>query len=624
MLWLTVLAVIGGYAVFVALRVGLHQRLPLALGHISLEDIPDRAARRYGNQALFTSDRPCAWEIPVLSERYRDPVSWSALRIKQTAGILATMLRHRLGMQYGDRIAILKENHLDIHIFVGAVIRAGGIACPINGKFAAVHLGPYLENIGALSLISDSTTIRRVLSDGGAFGGIDTLVLAEKKQRDWQGIERLLAARHPHIQVRWIEELLCDVLEEGVAVPRVKDDPVCLVHSSGTTGFPKAVILKNGAQSHAIRGWLCYVPISRCRDKGYLAVPNNHQAVFLTFNSLLLLGVAVHWTRGYDHDDFLPETVVRELADGGFTGYFGFPVTFTQLKEVALKNYDLSRMCLWSSTADASHESIQRRFVAIGGAFRRVGLPWGGSIYLDAQGSSEVGTPSVIRYITPFTTKYDRRIGRPGSTPFGPKMRVITSTGELAGRGCVGRLEVKGKTVFDCYWNNHALTNRAIRDHWFFTGDIVRRGMDGHLVQLDREVDVIQMLAGAVYTLPIEEKIHRHPAVFDICVYGARQHDGTQRPAAAVALRTGFIMSSDELKRELNAMLGRSEQLWRLDVMEWAEFPIGITGKTLKRVFRERSDFTTLAAAGNGTIDLNLGSLKTCAETQCMTGKVSK
>lgn len=597
MLWLMVLALIGGYAVFGAVTLGLHQRLLLALSAISLEDIPDRAARTYGDRVLFTSDRPCAWEIPALRERYRDPTSWSAARIKQTAGILATMLRDRLGMQYGDRIAILKENHVDIHIFVAAVIRAGGIACPINSKFAAAHLRPYLDNIGPTSLISDSLTISRVLREGGAFGGINTLVLAEKRQARsaWQDIERLLVARNPHIQVRWLEELLVDVHEESGAVPRVKDDPVCLVHSSGTTGFPKAVVLKNGSQSHAIRGWLCYVPISRRRDKGYLAVPNNHQAVLLTFNSLLLLGIAVHWTRGYGHDDFVPEAVIRELADGRFTGFFGFPVTYTQLKEVALEQYDLSRMCLWASTADASHEAIQRRFVAVGGAFRRVGWPRDGSIYLDAQGSSEVGTPSVLRYITPFTRKFDRRIGRPGSTPFGPKTRVVTSTGELVPRGQAGRLEVKGKTVFNGYWNNHALTNCAIRDGWFFTGDLVRRGTDGQLVQLDREVDVIHTLGGVTYTLPMEEKIHRHPAVFDACVYGARHHDGTQRPAAAIALRRGFTMSSDELKRELNAMLDQGEQLGRVDIIPWDEFPIGITGKTLKRVFRERSEPVSLA-----------------------------
>jgi len=593
LLWLTVsvLVLAAGYAVFVAVTLGLHDRLPLAFRGISIEAIPDRAARYYGKRILFTSDKPCAWEIPIFRERYPDAKSWSAERIKQAAGILATMLRDRLGMQSRDRVAILKQNHIDIHIFAAGVVRAGGIACPINGKFPAADLRLYLEKIGATILISDTLTIRRVGRERGSFSGIKTIVLAEKRQTEANrlDIENFLQTANPQIHVRWLEELLADVHEVSAAVPKAKNDIIYLVHSSGTTGFPKAVVLKNGRQSHAVRGWLCYVHISRHRDKGYLAVPNNHQAVLLTFNSLLLLGATVHWTGGYDHDDFAPEATIKELADGRFTGYFGFPVTFTQLKEVELESYDLSRIRFWVSTADASHEVIQRRFVAFGGAFRRAGWPRDGSVYMDAQGSSEVGTPSVLRYITPFTKTFGRRIGRPGSTPFGPKTRVVTDTGEIAARGQAGRLEVKGKTVFDGYWNDGALTKSVIRKDWFFTGDIVRHGTDGHIVQLDREVDVIHTAGGPVYTLPMEEKIHRHPAVFDACVYGVRHHDGTQRPATAIALRRGSTLTRDELKCELNAMLDQEEQLERVDITGWHEFPFGVTGKTLKRIFRERS-----------------------------------
>ena len=78
--------------------------------------------------------------------------------------------------------------------------------------------------------------------------------------------------------------------------------------------------------------------------------------------------------------------------------------------------------------------------------------------------------------------------------------------------------------------------------------------------------------------------------MFDACVYGERQPDGTQSPASAVALRPGWAISGAELRALLNARLGTREQLTRLDVLEWSEFLIGLTGKTLKRVFRERTE----------------------------------
>ncbi|HEV2079548.1 MAG TPA: class I adenylate-forming enzyme family protein [Allosphingosinicella sp.] len=579
------LAILAAYLLFVIWRLGLHQRLPLAFSHISLEKIPDRAAKLHGDAPLFTCDTPVPWRVESLGARYPDDHSWSALRIRDTAAAIASMLRHEIGVGEGERVAILKANHFDIHLLTAGAVRAGAIACPLNGRFAADKVEPYLSNVGAAVLFSDSATLVRVLRQGGTLGPVKTVILAEPAAAaSPEDVELISAAA----ELRWIEPLLATAPIDSSVARRGGSDPVYLTHSSGTTGFPKAVILRNGAQSHAVRGWLCYVHLSR-RDRGYVAVPNNHQAVILSFNSMLLLGLPVHWSSSYGMEDFDPERVIAELAEGGYTGFFGFPITYTQMKEVDLAAHDLSRMRFWASTADAAHEAIQRPFVALGGAFKSLGLPLRGSVYLDAQGSSEVGTPSVIRYITPLTRRFGRRIGRVGSAPFGPQVRITRHGGPVR-RGEAGRLEVKGRTVFNGYWNNHALTYEAIRDDWFFTGDIARQERDGNLVQLDREVDVIHTRAGQVYSLPIEERLHYHPAVFDICVYGARQADGSQRPAAAVAVRPGFDIDERNLEAELNELLGPEEQLERVEIVDWRDFPVGITGKTLKRTFRERTE----------------------------------
>ncbi len=594
----SVLLFVLAYLLFVAVRLGVHQRLPLAFGPISLEDIPDRAASKHGDRVLFTSDRPCEWEIGALRTRYPNRLEWSANRIRTTVAILAAVLRDKFGVRKGDRVAILKENHVDIHLFVLSVVRAGAIACPISGKFAAGDLGPYLSNIGARLLISDSVTLRRIVEGGGSFGAVEVVLAAENRRGAGTRWRELLEARRPRIRLAWLEEAASGVVRESRAIPRGADEPLFLVHSSGTTGFPKAVTLRNGPQSHAVRGWLRYVLVSRTRDKAFLAVPNNHQAVLLTFHSALLLGLRIHWTRAYDRDGFDAGRVADEIAAGGFTGFFGFPIVYTQLTAIDLRQRDLGKMRFWASTADVSHETVQRALVPFGNAFRCLGLPVAGSIYLDAQGSSEVGTPSVLRYVTSLTKRFERRIGRPGSTPFGPSTRIVKPDGRPAGVDEAGRFEVRGKTVFDSYWNDTALTRQAIRDEWFFTGDVVRRGRDGHFVQLDRAVDVIQTAKGAVYSLLVEEKLHKHPAVFDVCVYGARQRDGSQRPAAAVALRAGFAVSDEQIRKDFNQLLPAEESLDRVDVIPWNEFPIGVTGKTLKRTFRERTEAAGTTTAG--------------------------
>lgn len=588
LLWIA-LGAIAAYALFVGTRLGLHRRLPLAFGPISIDGIPDRAAAAHGKRALFTCDTPVAWRVPALRHRGHEGRTWSAADIRAATAAVAKALRDQAGVGRGDRVAILKTNHFDMHLLTASVVRAGAIACPINGKFPADKVFPYLSNIGAKVLITDTVTLVRILVAGGRIDCVEMVLLAEPEEKAVPGIvrERLAALG---VRVLGIEAAMLASPGEMAAVPRGADEPLYLVHSSGTTGFPKAVILENGAQSHAIRGWLCYVHVSPARDRGFLAVPNNHQAVILTFNSMLLLGLRGHWTSAYDRDDLDPHAVVTELARGAFTGFFGFPIAYTMMKEVRLSEHDLSRMRFWASTADASHAAVQRPFVAVGNTFRSLGIPLPGSVYLDAQGSSEVGTPSVIRYVTAFTRKFGRRIGKPGSTPFGPRTRVMRPDGTTAPDGEAGRLMVKGRTVFAGYWNNHALTLAAFHDGWFFTGDVAARGPDGHYLQLDREVDVIHAAGGPVYSLPIEEVMHEHPAVYDACVYGARQPDGTQSPVAAVALRAGVGIGSETLLTELNAALPAHTRLQGIEIMPWREFPIGVTGKTLKRVFRERTE----------------------------------
>ena len=212
------------YVVFVAVRLGVHQRLPLALGPISLEAIPDYAARRYGERVLFTTDTPCTWQVSALRDRYCNPCAWSANRISETAGYLATMFRDRLGVHRGDRVAVLKTNHMDIHVITAGIVSAGGIVCPINGQFAADKLQFYLRNIGAEVLVSDVATLLRVLTEGGALGSIRRVVLAQRQPPANDSASArligLIAATHSRADIVWIESALVGVSRATYPVPR--------------------------------------------------------------------------------------------------------------------------------------------------------------------------------------------------------------------------------------------------------------------------------------------------------------------------------------------------------------------------------------------------------------------
>ena len=133
-------------------------------------------------EPLFTCDRPVGWRVPALSERYPDDASWSAARIESTAGYLATMLRECLDVQRGERVAILKQNHFDIHLLIAGIVRAGAIAVPMNGAFDAGGVSPYLDQVGATILFTDTATLRRLIAEGAGWGVVRTVVIADRPQ----------------------------------------------------------------------------------------------------------------------------------------------------------------------------------------------------------------------------------------------------------------------------------------------------------------------------------------------------------------------------------------------------------------------------------------------------------
>ncbi|MDT4876944.1 hypothetical protein FQZ97_1124260 [compost metagenome] len=118
----------------------------------------------------------------------------------------------------------------------------------------------------------------------------------------------------------------------------------------------------------------------------------------------------------------------------------------------------------------------------------------------------------------------------------------------------------------------------------------MREGEDGEIVHLDREADVMHTASGPVYTLPLEEVLLKHPAVLDTCVFAVRERAaGPQLPAAVIALHADAEpISAETLQRQLNRRLPEQQQLVHLWLLDWDEFPIGATGKTLKRQLRER------------------------------------
>lgn len=562
---IAIAALLAGYLLFVTLRLGYFGRLWL-LG--TWNDRIDRAlefaARRHGERKLVELAQPLAWH----AQRH-----WSAPQILDMARRLAACWHH-LGIREGDRIAIYKANQFDYFLFSVAALRLGAIAVPINGHVAPGIAAGYLGRMGAKLLVSDRARWQQL--DGPDAPGhpatLAQVVLVDAPPTTAGAGE----SRHS------LRALLKMDLPAAPEPFRGPEDPLYIVHTSGTTGVPKGVILKSGGIAQSLRSIVLFNLVSR-RDLACFALPLNHQVSHLYLHGVLLMGVPC-----IVDSELQAPALIEQLQRRRPTVFFGFPVTYTRLMQAGALDLDLGSVRIWGTTADASHEVQQRAFIPHGSFFTRLGIPRRGSLFVDGLGSSEVGIAALLRIATPWTRKFARRVGR--RTPLGPQLKIADASGRPVPAGEVGRLMIRGKSMFGGYWNAHDVFYSATRDGWWFTGDMVRRGDDGEVVHLDREVDVIHTNRGPVYTLPLEEIVLKHAGVLDTCVFGVRPVPGDQEvPAAVVALagQPGTV-DGESLRRELNRRLPPEQHLAYLWLLDWSEFPLGATGKTLKRHLRER------------------------------------
>jgi acyl-CoA synthetase (AMP-forming)/AMP-acid ligase II len=187
------------------------------------------------------------------------------------------------------------------------------------------------------------------------------------------------------------------------------------------------------------------------------------------------------------------------------------------------------------------------------------------------------------------TTSYNRCVGYPNEFV---EAAVLSPEGEQLPEFVVGMLGVKSETVTSGYWNQSALTYGSRLNGYWLTGDMVYRDAQGMFYHVDRIQDKLRTASGAIYTLPMEEAVlNSHPGVRDCAIFGIDGGDGYDRPAAVVLTASSHALTADEWLAHLNRELevkGLARLAFLAITREREQFPVGPTGKILKRMLRER------------------------------------
>ena len=469
-----------------------------------------------------------------------------------------------LGIEKGERVAILQVNCNQYVEVYYAVARIGAIFVPLNFRAKRDELVYMLNNSEASTLFVGERYVELVNSIRPDLPLVKHYISIEGKQEGMLDYDELLASASD-------EEVFTDIADEDITM---------LMYTAGTTGLPKGVPL-----SHNSFGLYVLENVNpadpEIEETNLLTMPLYHVAGAQAMLAATYGGRSLAMMRQFEVDEWL-ETVQREKANRAM-------LVPTMLKRVIdhpdLDKYDLSSLkVITYGAAPMPFEVIKKA----------IGL-FPGVNFINAFGQTE--TASTITTLGPDDhiiegteeekekklRRLSSSIGRPMSDV---EMKIIDDTGNDLPLGEVGEIVARGPRVMSGYWKDAEKTAKAITaDGWLHTGDMGYTDEEGYFYLAARADDLIIRGGENISPEEVENVLYSHPAVEEAAVIGIPSPEWGHEPRAIVVFKEGKTATAEELIefcRERLASFKRPRSIIFTD-----ELPRTSTGKVLKRVLRE-------------------------------------
>lgn len=525
----------------------------------------EKNAELYGNDSALVELNPEVWDTrritwkdfdltqPEPNLPYRREISWKIFNEK--ANRCAHYLLER-GIRKGDKVGILMMNCLEwLPVYFG-ILKTGALAVPLNFRYSSdeieyclnladisvLFFGP--EFIGRLEAISDKIISHRLLIYVG------------------EGLTPSFSENYVMSAMNYSSENLNVFLSD--------DDFAAIYFSSGTTGFPKAILHKHGALMHSAQVEQNHH--KQTKDDIFLCIPPLYHtgAKMHWFGSLISGGKAV-LLRGTK-----PEIILKAVSDEKCTiVWLLVPwaqdiLVSLEKGELNIKDYNLSQWRLMHIGAQPVPKKLiedwkkyfpHHEYDTNYGLSESIGP---GCVHLGIGNLNKIGA-----------------IGIPG---FGWKVRIIDENRQEVSQGEVGELAVNGPGVMVEYYKNPEATKEVLDDNgWLYTGDMATMDKDGFIYLVDRKKDVIITGGENIYPVQIEDFLHKMPAVKDVAVIGLADQRLGEITAAIIELKDGVECSEEQI----NEFCLELPKYKRPKKIIFAKVPRNPTGKIEKPKLRE-------------------------------------
>ena len=485
------------------------------------------------------------------ARHYRREISWAVFNEK--ANRLANMLRQH-GIGKGKKVAILLMNCIDwLPIYFG-ILKAGALAVPLNFRYSSDEIDYCLQLAEADVLIFGTEFIGRVEAVADKISKNCTLIYfgagCPAFADDYNDLISECSGAFPE----------CTLTEQ---------DDAAIYFSSGTTGFPKAILHNHESLIHSCRVEQNHH--GQTRDDCFLCIPPlYHTGAKMHWFGSLLAGSKAVILKGTQARSIL-EAASREKCTRVWllVPWAQDILNALDRGEISLGEFDLSAWRLMHIGAQPVPQSLIKRWLDYFPHHQ----------YDTNYGLSESIGPGAVH----LGVENVRKVGAIGVPGYGWEVKIVTPEGDVVAQGEVGELCLKGPGVMTCYYRDEKATADTLRDGWLYTGDMAMQDEEGFIYLVDRKKDVIISGGENLYPVQIENFMAAHPKIKDVAVIGLPDTRLGEIATAIIELKKGETCTEDEI----NAFCQDLPRYKRPRKIIFADVPRNPTGKIEKPKLRK-------------------------------------
>ncbi len=489
---------------------------------------------------------------PLTSESYRREITWG--KFNSLSNSFADALLKN-GITKGKKVAILLMNCLEwLPIYFG-ILKTGALAVPMNFRYASDEIKYCLDLSESDCLVFGPEFTERV----------------KELYKDYNTAKKLIFVGDACPEFALSFEKLIEGTNNSDKDIEIDDsDDAAIYFSSGTTGFPKAILHDHKSLMHS-----CKVEQNhhgQTREDNFLCIPPLYHtgAKMHWFGSLLsgskavlLKGVKPEWIINTASEEkasivWLLVPWAQDILDAVESG------------EIKLENYDLSKWRLMHIGAQPVPPSLIKRWKKY----------FPNHQYDTNYGLSESIGPGCVH----LGVENIDKVGAIGKAGYGWQVKIVDENGNEAEGENVGELLVKGDGVMKCYYRDEEATKAVLKDGWLYTGDMAMRDKDGFIFLVDRKKDVIISGGENIYPVQIEDFIRLNDAVKDVAVIGMPDHRLGEISAAIIEVKPNCTLTESDVDKFCEA-LPRYKRPRRII---FDDIPRNPTGKIEKPRLREK------------------------------------